>query len=102
MKITREMNTRGYSSILASILYYLKTIDSDMSPRELANQISDTFWIKNGYMSSNMNRPKMVYDLCNKYHIENRGYDDIFSHARELYRPEDEISAFEHLLQADE
>ena len=49
-----------------------------------------------------MNRPKMVYDLCQKYQIENRGYNDIFSHMRELYRPEEEVAVFETLLQQRE
>ena len=100
MQITPEMNLKGYSSILASIMYYLKTINCNISPEDLVGQISDNFWLNNGFMSSNMNRPKMVFDLCSMYQIENRGYDDIFSHFRELYRPDDEVCEFEALLRA--
>ena len=98
MDISREMNIKGYSSILASILYYLRTINCNMCPEDLVRKISDDFWLDNGFMSSNMNRPKMVFDLCDKYHIENHGYDDIFSHMRELFRPDDEISKVADIL----
>ena len=91
MYISHDMNIRGYSSILASVLYYLRTIGCDISPEDLTHKISDDFWINNGFLSSNMNCPKMVFYLCNKYNIVNHSYDDIFSHMRELFRPDDEI-----------
>lgn len=100
MTITEEMNVHGYSAILASILYYLTRIHCEMSREALLDKIPDPFWLQYGFLSANMNRPKMVYDLCERYHIENRGYDDICSHMRELYRPEEEVSAFETLVWA--
>ena len=100
MTITEEMNMQGYSAILASILYYRKIIHCEMTREELMDKISDSFWLKNGFLSANMNRARMVYDLCEKYQMENRGYDDIFAHMRELYRPEEEVSAFASLVWA--
>ena len=97
-----EMNVKWYSAILASVSYYLSAIHADMSPEALMDQISDRSWLHCGFLSSNMNRPKMVYDLCLKYGIENRGYDDIFSRMRELYRPEKEVAVFETLLRQRE
>ncbi len=35
MEITWERNVKGYSAILASISYYLKTIHADMAPEAL-------------------------------------------------------------------
>ena len=100
MTITEERNVHGYSALLASILYYLKMIRCEMTPEELMDKIPDSFWLNYGFLSANMNRAKMVYDLCERYQIENYGYDHIFSHMRELYRPEEEVSAFEALVWA--
>lgn len=96
--ITQKMNKYGFASIIASIIFCEKTIGNHISIQELISKLHNSFWEKNGYMSSNMNRAKMIYDLCEKYNIPNNGYNDIHKNFRELFRPDDEISEIENLI----
>lgn len=92
INITPEMNRFGFSSIIASIYYYEQAINSSTNLQNIIDKLKGGFYEKNGFMSSNMNRSKLVFDICEKYNIPNGGYDDIHSFARQLKRPNDEIN----------
>ncbi len=80
-------------------MYYEKQINNPCEVNYILSRITDTFWLEEGFRNSNMNRVKMVYDLCVKYNLPNNGFQDIFKYSRELYRPEEEVEAIMKAIQ---